>query len=78
VTADSHGQSWRKVKEATTPSPERFVCSPERPWKEGDGRALHPNVRTLFTEEGSTRDGGDYDRMECPDCGVGWWRNIPQ
>ncbi len=56
-----------------------FTCSPERPWTKADGTpARHPNARTLFTEEGSTYDGGDYDRMECPDCGVRWWMNLPQ
>jgi len=59
-------------------SAQEFVCTPERPWTENDGTpATHPRAVVLFEEEGSLASGGSYERIECPDCGVGWWKMLP-
>lgn len=56
----------------------RFVCTADRPWKEGDDTpAIHPKAR----EVGEQMDGwpsGDLQRMECPICNTRWTMELPQ
>ena len=59
------------------PRPDRFVCTRERPWREGDGRALHPDAYQVGDQE----DGwpcGDIVTRRCRWCGITWDEELPQ
>ena len=66
------------MTEPTRDDEGRFVCTPERPWSEGDDTpAIHPKAR----EVGEQRDGwpaGDLQDMQCPICGTRWTKELPQ
>lgn len=56
----------------------RFLCTPERPWAEGDET---PAVHRLAREVGEQEDGwpsGDIVTYKCPTCGTQWRSELPQ
>ena len=57
---------------------ERYQCTPERPWKQGDPTPVeHSNVVAV----GPQRDGypgGDIQRQRCENCGIEWDEELPQ
>lgn len=56
---------------------DRKVCTPERPWSEGEGAAIHPDARFLYAEDAGLAEGGSYDRYECPNCHLRFWVTVP-
>ena len=56
----------------------QVVCTPERPWTDGDPTpVVHPKAHEVGEQENGW-PGGDIVTMECPTCGTRWREELPQ
>lgn len=57
---------------------DRHICTEDDPWTpQMSERAIHPDAKLLYSEDGSLASGGSYDRYECPHCKLRFWVTIP-
>jgi len=52
---------------------DRKICTEDDPWKEGDGRSVHPSAVLIGSEDNGLSGGGSYERYECPICKLRFW-----
>ena len=56
----------------------RSVCTSESPMqKSAPGAWLHPDAKLDFEEYGGLSVGGDYEHYTCPNCGKGFYVELP-
>lgn len=59
---------------------ERQICTRERPYtKRGEMNEywLHPDAKCVDEEYNGLSGGGDYERYECPHCGLRFRVELP-
>ena len=53
-------------------------CTRDRPMPKGDqGRWVHTDAKCVSEDYVGLADGGDYERYECPHCGLRFWVELP-
>lgn len=58
---------------------DRKICTKEKPWKQGDGPCVHPDAVEIdedYGKGGGVAD-GDYIKLECPNCKLKFWEELP-
>ena len=56
----------------------RQLCTKERPMPKGaPGMWQHSDAKSLYEEFNGLSGGGDYERFECPHCGLRFYVELP-
>ncbi len=48
----------------------RYECTADNPWREGMGRAFHPDAVVTHEPDDMAYSTGNYTGFSCPNCGV--------
>jgi hypothetical protein len=51
------------------------LCTADDPWKEGLGKAIHPDAKLLYTDDAHSLD--TAERYQCPHCDKRFWVELP-